>query len=259
MLGHQAAYVDHLLEVVTPSGSTSSWSLETSMTGRSRRSTPSDSPTRPSSGSPDRGRGRSSPAATTTPPTARVQLAVDRRRRCPPAHRRLRRGLAGRGGGRARPGRASTASPTSTRTRSSEPWQLSRPVARVGADRGDAADPRRPGWCAADGRWCWRTRSWPARSPATPSATSASAGSPGSRPRSSPASTTPRSATSTASRSSRRRPLQRVPLGLLVLRGLPPQGLVARRPGPQGLAAAEFVPAPVPRRLARIRGTSSSC
>ena len=52
MLEHQAAYVDHLLEVVEPSASTSWWSPATSTTGRSRPSTRSAWPTRRSPGWP---------------------------------------------------------------------------------------------------------------------------------------------------------------------------------------------------------------
>ena len=82
-----------------------------------------------------------------------------------------------------------------------EPWQLSASHPRGRAHRGDGPGPARPRRRnpRAPGRWCWRTRSSPAPSPPTPSATSASAASRWCRPPSSTASTTPPSATCTGS------------------------------------------------------------
>ena len=55
------------------------------------------------------------------------------------------------------------------------------------------------------------------------------------------------------------RALQRLPAGLLVLRGRPGKGSWLVDLGPSGVTAAEFVEAPVPRPLARIRGASTTC
>ena len=53
----------------------------------------------------------------------------------------------------------------------------------------------------------------------------------------------------------RDRPLQRLPAGLLLLRGRPPQGLLARRPRtPPACADGRVRRGPVPRPLARLRG-----
>src|SRR5690606_6753163 len=50
-------------------------------------------------------------------------------------------------------------------------------------------------------------------------------------------------------------PLRRLPPAVLLLRGRQPQGRLVGRPGAHGVTTTEFLPAPVPRRLARLRGS----
>ena len=134
-----------------------------------------------------------------------------------------------------------------------EPWQLPVPHPRGGAGRGDAPGPRRPGRAAdalgGAGPRVRRRR----RCPATPSATSASAASRWSSTVALRRHLLHRARPPPRPRRARRRPaLQRVAAGLLLLRGRPHQGHAGwSTSGRDGVEPAEFVEAPVPRRLAR--------
>ena len=191
-------------------------------------------------------------------PAARVRLPADRRRRRPHPHRRRARS--------ARPVLldddhgpvAVYGLPYLDPDAAPRAVGAARPLPRGGAHRGDArgsapTSPRRPG--DPLGRAGPRVRRR-LRSPATPSATSASAAS-----RMVPTSVfdgvdyAALGHLHGRAHAHRPRPLQRLAAGLLLLRGRATQGLLAGRPRRRRRAPrAEFVEAPVPRPLARLRG-----
>ena len=153
----------------------------------------------------------------------------------------------------------STASPTSSPTCSARRGAADR--GRTSAVLGAAMDRVRAdlaGRPAAPARWCWPTRSSPGGLPSDSERDISVGGvSGGARSSSSTASTTPRSATCTAGTTlSETVRYSGSPARLLVLRGRPR----SRARGwststPTGSARPTFVAAPVPRPLARLRGT----
>ena len=199
LLGHQGVFVDHLLDVVEPSGSTWSSSPATSTTGPCPTSTPCTSPTRRSPGCRRRGRAWWSRAATTTPPSASASAPASS---TPPASSSA-------------PSAATVGTPVlledehgpvaihglpyldPPRPRRAVAAGRAGPTRRHSTRRCSGSGPTSPRGAAAPARSCWRTPSSPAPSPRTPSATSASAASRGSPRRRSTGSTTSPWATST--------------------------------------------------------------
>ncbi len=182
---------------------------------------------------------------------------VDARRRAP-AHRR-RPASTSRCCSRTSTARSrSTASPTSSPTSSPAPGTCRRaPTRRPWPRRWTASAPTSPRARPAPGRWCWHTPSSPAACPARASATSPSAAS-----RVVPLELfdgidyTALGHLHGRADPDRDGPLQRLPDRLLLLRGRPPQGVLAGRPR-RGRVRRSHASSPPPclGALARLEGT----
>ena len=262
MLTHQAAYVDHLLEVVERE-------QVDLVRGRRRRLRPRAAPRRrrparrrgagPAGRLP--GPGRDHQRQPRLRPAAGLQLPADRRGRRVHPHRRRQRRHA-RCCSRTSTARSpSTASPTSTPTRSASRGGCPPAPTRPRWPRRCAGcGPTSPAAAAAPARSCWRTRSSPGAEPSDSERDISVGGvSTGADLDLRRRSTTSRSATCTAgTRSPTSVRYSGSPLAYSFS-----EATSARAPGwstsaPTGLTRAEFVEAPVPRPLARLRGALES-